>query len=170
MSSKHIETYTKALGTDVNMPKTLIAIRVLSESIMTLPADDGLRPSWSEANRAQWNVLHDTVLHVMEIWKTNISTEALLIKEMLHKHAGPMCASFSQAPHASQERDASVRRIFRQFNNVTELRHSAQTCKKGKTGRLTTVDEICALGGEELLSRSPAKKWHFEKKCFRSCT
>jgi len=87
----------------------------------------------------------------MNNWQANITTEAIIITEMLHKHAGPMSASFSQAPRACQQRDASFRRIFQPFDNVTELRQYPQTCKKGTTRLLTTVDEICALVDAELL-------------------
>jgi hypothetical protein len=34
---------------------------------------------------------------------------------------------------------------------VTELRHHANACKKGKTGRLTTVDEIYEMSDEQLI-------------------
>ena len=151
MSLKHVETFTKALGTDVHVPKPLIAMRVLSESLATPPTDIRQAAQWTEDNRAQWNVLHDTVFNVMDTWRMSIATEAQLIEEMLYKHAGPMCRSFSEAPSPNAARDASFRKIFQPFQDVTELRQFANTCKKGKTGRLTTVDEICALGDEELI-------------------
>jgi len=87
----------------------------------------------------------------MNNWRANISTEAIINTEMLHKHAGPMSASFTQAPRACQQRDASFRRIFQPFENVTDLRQYQQTCKKGTTGLLATVDEICTLVDAELL-------------------
>ena len=43
LSSNHINTYTKGLGIDVNNPKKLTVVRVLSESILKRPADDGLK-------------------------------------------------------------------------------------------------------------------------------
>ena len=38
---------------------------------------------------------------------------------------------------------------------MTELRQYAQSYKKGKTGCLTTVDEICALINEEMILMLP---------------
>jgi len=62
-----------------------------------------------------------------------------------------MAESFGTAPLPCQLRDESFRRIFQPFADVTELRHHANACKKGITGRLTTVDEIYEMSDEQLI-------------------
>ena len=45
-----------------------------------------------------WTLLHDTVVEVMESWRSWISMESKHIQQMLNTHAVQMAASFGRAP------------------------------------------------------------------------
>ena len=87
----------------------------------------------------------------MESWRSQISMEFELIQQMLETHAVKMVASFSNAPLPCQPRDESFGRIFNPSSDVAKLRHHANSCKEGKTDRLTTFDKICEMSDAQLL-------------------
>ena len=144
-------TFRQALGKDHDPNRKLIALQVLNKHLET----SGTGPPGSTQTirlpNKSWTLLHDTVVEVMESRKSQIRTESNLIQQMLNTHAVNTVASFGTAPLPCQLRDESFRRIFQPFTDLTELRHHANACKKGKTGRLTTVDEICEMSDEQLI-------------------
>jgi len=66
-----------------------------------------------------WTLLHDTVVEVIKLWKSQVCTESDIIQQMLSTHAIKMSASFSTAPLPCQLWDESFRRIFQPFADVT---------------------------------------------------
>ena len=63
---------------------------------------------------------------------------------MLKKHALNLWKHY-QAPPADQQRQADYTDIFAPFQTIQELREELKSAKKGKTGRLTTIDELILL-------------------------
>jgi hypothetical protein len=53
-------------------------------------------------------------------------------------------------PVPDPQRDAEYRQVFRPFSTVAEFRASLNLCPLGKTGRLTTVDELMAMTDQQL--------------------
>jgi len=90
--------FRQALGKDHDPNRQLIALKVLSKHLETSgTGPPGLTQAIRLPNKS-WTLLHDTVVEVMESWKSQIRTESNLIQQMLNTHAVNMAASFSTAP------------------------------------------------------------------------
>jgi hypothetical protein len=90
--------FRQALGKDHDPNCQLIALKVLSKHLETSgTGPPGLTQAIRLPNKS-WTLLHDTVVEVMESWKSQIRTESNLIQQMLNTHAVNMAASFSTAP------------------------------------------------------------------------
>jgi hypothetical protein len=86
----------------------------------------------------------------MQRLRTRVAAEAQLLCAMLRKHALPLRQSRTPRVAASAKLALAYRGVFSPYASVQELRAAIDRAPKGRTGRLTTIDELAALSDEQL--------------------
>jgi len=71
---------------------------------------------------------------------------------MLEIHAVPLSKSLQPCVPLDARRDEAYRQVFAPFGDVQELRQELGRLKKGKIGRLTTVEELQDMTDKQLKS------------------
>ena len=92
--------FRQALGKDKDTSRKLVPLQVLDKHLeSTRTATTALPTTVRHTNDSDsWILLHDTVVEVMESWRSRISMESEHIQQMLNTHAVQMAASFGNAP------------------------------------------------------------------------
>ena len=87
--------------------------------------------------------------HVQQ-WHQAVGSEARLLHDLLQQHAVRLRRALVPRVRASASLHAAYRDVFKPFADTAELRAAIGMAQKGKTGRLTTVDELGALTDAQL--------------------
>ena len=101
---------------------------------------------WQDTNTRAATMATDAAL----AWSKGVQTEADLVCEMLTKHCDGIWDTLQKVPIPDAQRDSEYRQVFRPFETVQDFRASTKLCPLGKTGRLTTVDELAAMTDQQL--------------------
>ena len=102
--------------------------------------DEKVSPSLS-------NVAIDTIID----WQKDGQEELTEILRMHDIHAVPLWKSLQPCVPSDARRDEAYRQVFAPLKDVQELRQELGRAKKGKNGRLPTVDELQDMTDEQLV-------------------
>jgi len=102
--------------------------------------DEKVSPSLS-------NVAINTIID----WQKDGQEELTEILRMLDIHVVPLWKSLQPCVLPDVRRDEAYRQVFVPLKDVQELRQELGRAKKGKTGRLTTVEELQDMTDEQFV-------------------
>ena len=84
------------------------------------------------------------------ISQRGIKIKPTVNQKTLETHCEGLRKSFEPTATGGRGRDQGFREVFRPLTTVQELRSEINQAAKGKTGRLTTMDELSAMSDDQL--------------------
>ena len=94
--------------------------------------------------------IQDVAAKVVSEWQQASVNELEQIERVLNAHAEQQWRALQPCVQPDATRDEAYRQIFAPFTSVQNLREELRRAKKGKTGRLTTVEELEAMSDVQL--------------------
>jgi len=117
----------------------------------------GMQKSSDDANKGDVRgddivppCLSNVSTNTINNWQKYGKKELTEILRMLDIHAVPLWKSLQQCVPPDTRQDEAYQQVFAPFRDVQELRQELGCLKKGKTGRLTTVEELQDMTDKQL--------------------